>query len=406
MTERLYYTDPYVTTFNAHIVERLTIDGRPALALDRTAFYPTGGGQPFDRGRLNDVDVLEVITRDADGAVIHLLAEDILADTVQGEIDWPRRFDHMQHHTGQHILTQAFIAVAGAKTVGFHLGEDSATIDLDRTPIPPEAITAAEDLANTIVTRDLPVRAWFPTDEELAALALRKTPDVAGRLRVVAIGDFDTTACGGTHVAHTGEIGLIKVVKTEKYKDMTRVEFRCGGRALRDYRLKHDIASRLAAGFTVAVPELEQAIARLKAENKQLRADLKAARDALLEAEAERLWAEAVVQQNLRLIRQVWVDRDLGEIRQIAASLIRRPRTVALLGLAGEKAQVMLARSADLPGPDMTAVLRRALDALADGSRVGKGGGRPDFAQGGGVNADRTAVEVALREAESVILAG
>jgi len=405
MTERLYYIDPYITTFNAHIVERLSVDGCPVLVLDRTAFYPTGGGQPCDRGRINAVDVLEVMTRDSDGAVIHLLAEDILADTVQGEIDWPRRFDHMQHHTGQHILTQAFIAIAGAKTVGFHLGEDSVTIDLDRTPIPPETITAAEDLANAIVTRDLPVRAWFPTDEELAALALRKTPDVSGRLRVVAIGDFDTTACGGTHVAHTGEIGLIKVVKTEKYKDMTRVEFRCGGRALRDYRRKHEIASRLAAEFTVAVPELEQAVFRLKAEHRQLRTDLKAARDALLEAETDGLWAGAAVQQNLRLIRRAWANRDLGEIRQIAALLIRRPHTVALLGLAGEKAQIVLARSADLPGPDMTAVLRHALDVLADGSGAGKGGGRPDFALGGGVNADITRVEAALHEAESSVLA-
>ncbi len=406
MTERLYYTDPYVTTFNAHIVERLTVDGRPALVLDRTAFYPTGGGQPFDRGRLNAVDVLEVMTRDSDGAVIHLLTEDILADTVQGEIDWPRRFDHMQHHTGQHILTQAFIAIAGTKTVGFHLGEDSVTIDLNQTPISPEAIIAAEDLANAIVTRDLPVRAWFPADEELAALALRKTPDVAGRLRVVAIGDFDTTACGGTHVARTGEIGLIKVVKTEKYKDMTRVEFRCGGRALRDYRRKHEVVSSLAAGFTVAVPELEQAVSRLKAENRQLRADLKVARDALLEAEADGLWTGAAIQQNLRLIRRAWTNRDLGEIRQIAALLIRRPRTIALLGLAGEKAQIVLARSADLPGPDMAAVLRRALDTLADSPGAGKGGGRPDFAQGGGVNADITAVEAALREAESSVLPG
>ena len=407
MTERLYYLDSYCARFTAHVTERASHAGRPALALDRTCFYPTSGGQPHDRGTINGVPVVDVVVREADGAVLHVMAGEVPGDAVEGEIDWARRFDHMQHHTGQHILTRAFIEVAGARTVSFHLGEESVTIDLDRTPLPPEQIDAAEDLANRVVFQDVAVRAWFPSEAELEELTLRKVPEVEGRLRVVAVGDFDTTACGGTHVARTGEVGLIKVIRTEKYKDMTRVEFRCGGRALRDYRHKNAIVNRLAAELTVGYWELEEALARLRAENKALRGDLKAARQALLEAEAQALWQEAPAQDGVRVITLAWEagGRDPGEARQLAGSLVRRPGTVALLGLDGEKAQLILARSQDLPALDMVAVLEQAMAVLSPATGAGRGGGRPDFAQGGGGQADAGQVQAALEAARRAVLA-
>ncbi len=407
MTERLYYTDAYITTFTARVVERLNADGRPAVVLDRSAFYPTSGGQPHDTGRLDGAVVGEVLVREADGAVIHVLDGEIGGPEVSGAIDWARRFDHMQHHTGQHILTRAFIETANAHTLSFHLGSEDVTIDLNRTDLRPAEIDAAEDLANALVTRDLPVRAWFPSEAEIAALALRKTPEVAGALRVVRIGDFDATACGGTHVARTGEIGLIKVQRTEKYKDMTRVEFRCGGRALRDYREKNGLLLGLAGALTTGYREIGAALDKLQAENRQLRADLKAARQIVLEAEADRLWAAAPEHGRARIVTQAWAaaERDAGELRQLASRLTARPGSVALLGIAGEKSQVILARSAELPGPDMVALLGDVLGDLSAEAGARRGGGRPDFAQGGGASASPERLAAALERAAAAVRA-
>ncbi len=407
MTERLYYTDSYLTTFTARVVERLSVDGHPAVVLDRGAFYPTSGGQPHDTGHLDGVAVIDVRVREADGAVIHILDGEIDGPEVSGVIDWPRRFDHMQHHTGQHILTRAFIETADAHTMGFHLGSEDVTIDLSRADLRPAEIEAAEDLANALVTRDLPVRAWFPTEDEIAALALRKTPEVEGRLRVVRIGDFDATACGGTHVARTGEIGLIKVLHTEKYKDMTRVEFRCGGRALRDYREKNGLLLGLAADLTTGYREVGAALGKLQAETRQLRADLKAARQIVLEAEADRLWAAAPEYGRARIVIRAWAatERDAGELRQLASRLTGRPGSVALLGIAGDKAQVILARSAELPGPDMVALLGDVLGDLTGEVGARRGGGRPDFAQGGGLSASPERLAAALDRAAVAVRA-
>lgn len=404
MTERLYYTDAYATRFDARVRERTTHEGRPALILDRTCFYPASGGQPPDSGQINGVQVIDVLVREADGAILHVLAADIPGETVSGVVDWTRRFDHMQNHTGQHILTRAFSEIAGAQTVSFHLGAESATIDLDRVGLGASVIDAAEELANRIVTQNLPVRAWFPAPEELDSLPLRKTPEIVnGRLRVVSVGDFDSTACGGTHVACTGEIGLIKVIRTEKYKAMTRVEFRCGWRALHDYRTKNAILLNLAAALSTGYADVAASIERLQAENKALRADLRAARQALLAAEADALWAGAEPAGGLRVIAVAWEGRDPAEVRALASRLAGQAATICLLGVAGEAAQVIMARSADVDR-DMLALLRGTLTALAGEEAARRGGGRPDFAQGGGLRADLAALRTALEQAARSLL--
>jgi len=405
MTERLYYSDAYATRFDARVSERTAHDGRPALILDRTCFYPASGGQPPDGGQINGVAVIDVLVREEDGAILHVLAADVPGEIVAGVVDWARRFDHMQNHTGQHILTRAFSEAAGAETVSFHLGAESATIDLDRQDLGPGAVDAAEDLANRVVMQNLPVRAWFPAPEELAGLALRKTPEVVnGRLRVVRVGDFDRTACGGTHVACTGEIGLIKIIRTEKYKSLTRVEFRCGWRALRDYRAKNAILLGAAAALSTGYAEAPAAIERLQAENKSLRADLRAARQALLAAEADVLRAGVEPIGGLRVIAAAWEGRDPAELRALASRLAGQPGTVCLLGVAGEAAQVIMACSADVDR-DMLALLRGTLAALAGEDGARRGGGRPDFAQGGGLRADLAALRAALEGAARSLLA-
>src|SRR5262245_49434303 len=220
MTLRRYYTDSYTRMFTAEVREA----GDGWAILDATYFYPTSGGQPHDTGRLGAARVLDVSIREADQAILHRLDAAISPGLAEAEIDWPRRHDHMQQHTGQHILSQAFLRVAEAPTIGFHLGVERVSIDLGVEQLSDSRVADAVSVANEIVTGNVPVRAWFPGEEELQGLGLRKQPDVVGPIRVVAVGDFDYSACGGTHVAGTGEVGLIAVLRTERLKRGVRVE--------------------------------------------------------------------------------------------------------------------------------------------------------------------------------------
>ncbi len=394
VTQRLYYTDSYTTTFDAELIEQVTVNGAPAALLDRTFFYPTSGGQPHDTGWMNDVPVADVIIRETDGAILHLLDRAVSPGRVTGTINWERRFDHMQHHTGQHILSQAFIAVAGAETVGFHLGPDSVTIDLDDPAITTAVADRAENLANQIVTANRPVRAWFPTDAELQTLTLRKVPDVDGKFRVVAIQDFDTNACGGTHVAFTGEIGLIKVQRVEKRGDITRIEFRCGGRALSDYREKHALLMQLAADLTTGFRDIPAVVEKLREENKSLNRTVRALQTQALAYEAEQLWQTAQHDAGVTIVVHAFEDRDVADIRQIVQHLIAHPATIVLCGAAGDKAHLIAARSDDLDH-DMVVALKCGLAVL----NAERGGGRPSFAQGGGVPATLADMQAALRVA-------
>lgn len=397
-TQRLYYTDSYTTVFDAVIVERTTYNDAPAVILDRTYFYPTSGGQPHDTGQLNGARVVEVVVRETDAAVLHVLDAELSADQVTGRIDWPRRFDHMQHHTGQHILSQAFVQLAKAETVGFHVSPDSVTIDLNKPGIKPVTVDAVENLANQIVAENRPVRVWYPSDDEISALQLRKVPEVEGALRVVAVEDFDTTACGGTHVVQTGEIGVIKVLRVDRRGDTVRVEFRCGGRALLDYRQKHALVSQLAADLTTGYADIPALLQKLRDENKSLQRELRTVRASLLEHEAEQLWKAASQAGRYTLILQAFENREVAEVRQIVQYLIAHPATVALCGAAGEKAQLILGRSDDLPY-DMVPALMRGLAIW----NVDRGGGRPSLAQGGGVVASVQDVQAALNAAIDVI---
>ncbi|MGD8625970.1 MAG: DHHA1 domain-containing protein [Anaerolineae bacterium] len=386
MSQRLYYDDPYRVRFAARVVERLEWEGRPAVVLDRSAFYPTGGGQPHDTGRLGGVDVLDVAEREADGAVVHVLAAPLAGDEAEGEVNWARRFDLMQQHTGQHILSAIFLERFGANTVGFHLSGDYATIDLDRAPFTPEDLAGAEDLANEVVFADHPVAARFVADEEVAGLPLRKPLAHEGPVRIVEIPDLDCSACGGTHVRASGEIGLIKITHSERRGDETRVEFLCGGRALADYRAKNDMVMDLARDFTVGHWELDEMVHRLSVELKETRRALRTTRDALLDAEAVRLWHEGQDLAGARVVRACLAGRSPDDLKHLAQRLVDRPATIVLLGgvdEAGEKGYFTFARSADLDH-HMGKLVRQACQVIGGG-----GGGRPEFAQGGGPRGDK-----------------
>jgi alanyl-tRNA synthetase len=397
---RFYYDDAYTCDFTARIVERIEIDGHPAIILDQTYFYPTSGGQPNDIGLIVGVAVLDVLARKEDGAVVHVLAGEVKGETVACAVDWTRRFDHMQHHTGQHILSQAFVQVVQASTVGFHLSTDSITIDLDKTNVSDDAVTAVETLANDVVWANRPVTARIIQPDDAEGVRIRKLPEhlLTGGLRVIDIDDFDVTACGGTHVAHTGEIGLIKILKLEKRGDKTRVEFRCGGRALRDYRDKNAIANQLTADLTCALPDVPQAVSRLQEDFKAEQRAAKAATAQLIEYEALRLIAETTATNGVRVVKRSFTSRDFGEVRILAARLTQEPGTVALLatsdGTAANKAQLVFARSADA-SYDMNTLLKQTLTRFPDG----RGGGQPQMAQGGG-SASSGEINSALDAAE------
>jgi alanyl-tRNA synthetase len=401
MTGRSYYNDAYRRTFDARVVSYLNMDGRPAVILDHTFFYPASGGQPADRGYIDEVPVVDVFIREEDGAIVHVLGGEVFEELVHGAIDWDRRFDHMQQHTGQHILSQAFIHIANAHTVGFHMSDNSVTIDLDRNDLAPEEIERAELLANEIVWEDREVTTRVVSPAQADELPIRKVPEVDGNvLRLVEIGGFDLNACGGTHVARTGSVGLIKIVKLERRGDELRVEFCCGRRALVDYRRKNRVVNRLSTNLTTGYLALEQAVEKLQEEAKQARREFRRQQVELSAHVAARLLRSAQRTGEARVVVHAFEDSDPEEVRLIARHLVDRPGVVALLGIAGSKAQLIFARSQDAPGV-MRELIKPALHVLGNAA----GGGSETYAQGGGPAADRARVEQALARAERLLLA-
>lgn len=386
MTERLYYTDPALARFEAQVTHVAMMDGRYVVRLDRTAFYPTSGGQPFDTGRLGAVRVIEVLD-DENGEVRHIVEGPLSAgQPVEGLIDWGRRFDHMQQHTGQHILSAAFDTLLGARTESFHLGAGAATIDLSRE-VSPQEIARAEEDANRIVWDDRPVTIRFIDAAEAAALPLRKPPPRGGTLRLIDIEGFDLSACGGTHVTRTGAVGIIAISGWERFKGGTRVGFVCGGRALRSHGRLRDLVDDGARLLSVMQDEVPGGIERLQAETKDARRRIKDLQSKLAGHEADRLAASAsggVVVAAL----DGW---DQNGLKSIAAALVARPGLIAALLGAPAPLAIVLARSADRP-IDCGAVLKQVIAKYG-----GKGGGRPELAQGGGLDGDPLQIADYLR---------
>ena len=338
------------------------------------AFYPTGGGQPNDLGTLDGLRVLDVIVED--GVVWHILDAELLGDEVRGALDWSRRFDHMQQHTGQHILSQAFVVTCDAETVAFHMGADASTIDLSRADLGPDALAAAEAAANAVIDAAHPVTATFVTQDELARLPLRKPPKVTEAIRVVQVAGFDWSACGGTHVANSAQVGLVKLAGVERRGGELRVTFLCGGRARADYARLQALASGLAMRFTCAQDEVPGAVERLTTESKALRKDLADLEAQWVEATAASWWSEAAPKGEQRVIVRA-IDVPVERAKKLAQALRARSGAVVMLGVPGERPQLLFTRADDV-ALNMGDLLRTA--AAAGG---GRGGGRPDWAQGG-----------------------
>ena len=388
MTERLYYKDSHLTEFDARVVALTrTDDGRAAVTLDRTAFYPTGGGQPSDTGALGAARVVECIDQDEAG-VLHVVEGDAPAEgsEVHARVDWPRRLDHMQQHTGQHILSQAFVELFGAQTRSFRMMADASEVDVELSDPSDERVERAVERANEIIWQDRPVRVHQLTAGEAARLPLRKDSAREGELRVIEIEGFDFSPCGGTHAHRTGEVGLLAARHWERAKGLVRVTFVAGGRALADYRRANRTARAAAALFSVARDDAPEAVARLQEEHKQLLRRARSLEELAARAEARDLLEveEGDTPGTTRIVARVFEARDAESLRRLAAALASHTGVVALLGSRDDAgARLVFARSADAPG-DMSALMREACLALE-----GRGGGRPDLAQGGGPRAQR-----------------
>jgi alanyl-tRNA synthetase len=380
MTSRLYYTDSYLSAFDARITE-LSPDGRHVY-LDQSAFYPTSGGQPFDTGMLGGSAVAEVV--DEDDRVAHLLTAPLgtagVGDVVRGEIDWPRRFDHMQQHTGQHLLSAVFADRFGYETASVHFGAERSSLDLDIGAVSREQLIEAERQANAIVWENRPVSVGF--EDASAAAGLRKAPPREGTIRVVSIDGTDRSACGGTHVRATGEIGAIVLRGTERVRKQTRVEFLCGGRVVRQARADFETLAGIALSLKASVDE---APALVIAQGEQLR-DATAARkrlDAELAVHNARALYDAT-EPSASGVRLATVRRDAGsveETRPLAQAFAALPRGVFVATVVSPP--TVLVASSDDAGLDAGAALKSALAAAG-----GRGGGSARLAQGTVQSAD------------------
>lgn len=394
VTERLYYSDSHLIEFEARVVDISDrVSGWAAIVLDRTAFYPTGGGQPSDTGTLNGARVVECID-DGDNGVLHLVqgAAPSLGKVVRGRVDWSRRLDHMQQHTGQHILSQALITLFNAPTRSFRVLDASCEIDVELNNPTTEIIERAVELANNVVWEDRAITIRTVTPGEAADLSLRKEPARDGDLRLIEIEDFDLTPCGGTHAYRTGEVGMIAVRSWERAKGLTRIEFVAGIRALADYRKANKSAREVAALFSTGRDDAPQLAAQMVEEQKELNRRIRALEEAVAGVEAEKLLAAAAD----GVVSHVFEGRDAESLKKLAQALILHPRTIALLGSRdNDTARLVFARSPDACG-DMSGLMREAC-ALLDG----RGGGKPELAQGGGKNVEK--INAALTHALTLL---
>lgn len=394
-TERLYYSDSHLIEFEATVTGRSErVSGWTAVTLDRTAFYPTGGGQPSDTGTINGSRVVECLD-DESGEVWHVIqgTAPAIGSKAKGRIDWARRLDHMQQHTGQHILSQAFVTLFKSPTHSFRVLENACEIDVEITNPSDELIERAVELANNVIWEDRAVSIRQVTAEEAAELPLRKDPARQGELRLIEIDGFDLTPCGGTHAFRTGEVGMIAVRSWERAKGLVRIEWVAGGRALADYRRANKTARAVASLFSSARDEVPALAEKLLDENKVLVRRVRSLEEIASRVEAEELCSTALVSSSSTMIvSKIFDSRDADSLRHLAHAIVERPSLVALLGSHdGESARLVFARSEDVAA-DMNQLMREACEVLE-----GRGGGRSDLAQGGGKNLSK--LEDAIRGA-------
>ncbi len=408
MTERLYYTDSFLHQFDARVIAVGGQPGAVAVTLDRSAFYPASGGQLSDTGWLempgasgsaSRIRVKEVAEDESTGDVLHLLADDSPSiepgTKVSGTIDPERRRDHIQQHSGQHVLSAAFEKLFSFPTVSFHMGDESCTIDLATASIAARQLEAAEKLANEVIAEDRPVEIRFATPDEARTLGVRKIPPAEReKLRLIDMRDFDLNACGGTHVRSTGQIGGLLLRKYERVKQGVRVEFVCGLRAVRTARRDFQTLTDTAALFSTHIWELPQQAGKTLEEVRAAQKIQHRLLEEVAELQAANLLQAAAQQLNeggRKVVVRFFPDRDLNFIKMLAQKITKLGKVVALLGCGGTQPSLVFGQAPGLEN-DMGALMKQAVQRLGT-----RGGGARDMAQGGAP--DAAGAEQALRDA-------
>ncbi|WP_039074565.1 serine-tRNA(Ala) deacylase AlaX [Bacillus sp. MSP13] len=395
---KLFYKDPYLKAFETKLLKQFQDKkGDTYIILEKTAFYPTGGGQPHDIGTVNGVKVLNV--EEVDGEIRHYIERALphSDDKVVGVIDWERRFDHMQQHTGQHILSAAFAQLYDLHTVGFHLGNDTVTIDLDISELTEEMVGKAEKLANDIIMENRAIVTKWVEYDDLVNYPIRKTPSVKENIRLVMIDDFDYNGCGGTHPSATGEVGAIKVLNWERQRKKIRLSFVCGNRVITQFDQKQKVMVELTGLLNRPEGELSEAVKRLLENVKRLEKELLESNEKNLQYEANDLLAKSTIQNDAVVIIETFSDRSIQELQKLAKMIADREKRalIFLLSENNNRFQLVCGRGSTNK-MDMRVLMQESL-CLIDG----KGGGNQTFAQGGGIASLK--VEEFLRRVISII---
>ncbi|MDQ0270528.1 alanyl-tRNA editing protein [Cytobacillus purgationiresistens] len=377
--QKLYYNDAYIKTFQALLQnQQEDEEGRLYAVLNQTGFYPTGGGQPHDTGELNGARVTDV--EEVEGEIRHYIDTPIQENEVTGVIDWDRRLDHMQQHAGQHILSAAFAETLGVITVGFHLGKELVTIDLDTKELSEEQAAEAEERANQIILENRPIELRWVDAADLDQYPLRKQPTVQENIRLVIIPEFDYNGCGGTHPSTTGQVSAIKILDWERQKKQTRLTFVCGGRVLTQLHKKHTTVKQVSQLLSASEEELAKATARMIAHSKSVEKELEDARNELLNFEGVELLKEVSLQGESKVLGKIFQNRSIQELQNLARQMTAEaPEAIIfLINESDEKLQFVCARGSE-PGFSMKEIVAELL-LMIDG----RGGGNEKFAQGGG----------------------
>lgn len=379
-TEKLYYQNQYIRSFTASLQKSEKDEhGRFYAVLDQTAFYPTGGGQPHDTGMINGVNVVDV--EEVDGEIRHYIEKPIEAQKeFLCEINWERRFDHMQQHSGQHILSAAIDHLFSYKTVSFHLGKEICTIDIETTNLSEDEALQAEKLANSIILENRLIEAKWVTENELENYSLRKELSVSENIRLVIIADFDYNGCGGTHPKATGEVSAVKILHWEKQKKNIRVYFVCGNRVIQQLHEKHKVIQSLTTILSAPQEKLEETANRVLQNTKELEKIIDDLKMKFLDHEANQLINGAQEFNNQKLVKVIFTNRSMAELQQLGKTIAANTDNIIalLLNEQNNKIQLVCSRSKDV-NINMNNVIKQVLPLIK-----GKGGGSDSVAQGGG----------------------
>lgn len=380
MTVKQYYQDAYMKTFHTSIQDQKQDDLGWYVVLEQTAFYPTGGGQPHDTGTLKNKRIINV--EEVNGEIRHYIGEpfDDISGVVEGQLDWERRFDHMQQHAGQHILSAAFAESLQYETISFHLGKEILTIDLEVSDLTESDARETEALANRMIQDSRPIETRWITEAELSQYPLRKQPTVTDDIRLVIIPDFDYNGCGGTHPRSTSEVGAIKILDWEKHKGHIRLQFVCGNRVLKQLHQKHGLLRELTGVLQAPEENMIPVVDRLIAKQKDQEKALEGLKEVLLTYEAEGLLGEGTLQKGHTVIKKAYAERPIQELQKIAQHIIsKRDDMLVLLVVKNDQKLQLVAAKGSSPSVNLREIAQKIFPMIN-----GKGGGKESFVQGGG----------------------